>query len=115
MQGTHQHEIVGVIHIHSNYSDGTKTIEEIAQIGETAGLDYLMFTDHMTLQPQRDGLERFHGKVAVIIGYEIEDARNENHYLAFGLDEELPAGLAAREYVSAVREKGGLGVIAHPA
>jgi hypothetical protein len=108
------HEIVGVIHIHSNYSDGSKTIEEIARTGEIAGLDFLMFSDHMTLQPLRDGLERFHGKVAVIIGYEIEDAKNENHYLAFGLETELPAGLPAPEYVARVKSAGALGIIAHP-
>jgi hypothetical protein len=108
------HEVVGVIHIHSNYSDGTKTIEEIAAIGDAAGLDFLMFTDHMTLQSKRDGLERFYGRTAAIIGYEIEDPRDENHYLAFGLDKELPAGLPASEYVRRVRELGGLGIIAHP-
>jgi hypothetical protein len=108
------HEIVGVIHIHSSYSDGSKSIEEIAQVGEVAGLDYLMFSDHMTLKPLRDGLERYHGKVAVIIGYEIEDAKNENHYLAFGLQKELKSDLSAREYVAGVKAAGGLGIIAHP-
>ncbi len=108
------HEVVGVIHIHSSYSDGTKTIEEIAKIGESAGLDFLMFTDHMTLQPLRDGLERFYGRTAAIIGYEIEDPKDENHYLAFGLETELPRGLKATEYVREVGKMGGLGIIAHP-
>jgi hypothetical protein len=108
------YEIVGVIHIHSSYSDGTKPIEEIAAIGESAGLDFLMFTDHMTLQPLRDGLERFYGRTAAIIGYEIEDSRDENHFLAFGLEKELPAGIPAAQYVSEVNKRGGLGIIAHP-
>jgi hypothetical protein len=108
------YEIEGVIHIHSNYSDGSKSIEEIAKIGEIAGLDFLMFSDHMTLKPLRDGLERFHNKIAVIIGYEIEDSKNQNHFLAFGLDKELSPELSAREYVAAVKAAGGLGVIAHP-
>jgi hypothetical protein len=108
------YEIEGVIHIHSNYSDGSKGIEEIAKIGETAGLDFLMFSDHMTLKPLRDGLEQFHNKIAVIIGYEIEDSKNENHFLAFGLDKELSPELSAREYVPAVKAAGGLGIIAHP-
>lgn len=110
----HLHEIVGVIHIHSSYSDGTKSVEEIAAIGEAAGLDFLMFSDHMTLQPLRDGHNRFYGKVAVMIGYEIEDPKNENHFLAFGLDTELQSGLQATEYVPDVRRRGGLGIIAHP-
>jgi hypothetical protein len=108
------HEIVGVIHIHSNYSDGSKEIDEIAGIGEHAGLDFLMFTDHNTLQPLHDGHQRFHGRTAVIIGYEIEDKNDENHFLAFGLENTLDRNLDPSEYVSKVREAGGLGIIAHP-
>ncbi len=107
-------QIVGVVHVHSIYSDGSKTIEEIARIGEGAGLDFLMFTDHNTLKPLRDGHQRYHGKTAVIVGYEIEDENDENHYLAFGLDNVLERGLKAAEYVERVRQNGGLGIIAHP-
>lgn len=114
MPGDDYTEIVGVIHIHSDYSDGSKTIGEIARIGESAGLDYLMFTDHNTLKPLHDGHQRYHGKVAVIIGYEIEDSNDENHYLAFGLDEILESGQEPSEYVGRVRSIGGLGIIAHP-
>jgi len=114
MPDNETHEIVGVVHIHSSYSDGSKSIEEIAAIGEKAGLDFLMITDHNSLKPLHDGKQRYYGKIAVIIGYEIEDSSNENHYLAFGLNDILPSGLKAREYVKAVNEKGGLGIIAHP-
>jgi len=108
------HEVVGAIHIHSSYSDGSKKIEEIAKIGEHAGLDFLMFSDHNTLKPLTDGHQRFYGKIAVIIGYEIEDENDENHYLAFGLDETLERGLDPSEYVAKIHESGGLGIIAHP-
>ncbi|UCC81226.1 MAG: PHP domain-containing protein [Candidatus Zixiibacteriota bacterium] len=108
------HEIIGVIHIHSSYSDGTKKIEEIAKIGEHAGLDFLMFSDHNTLRPLQDGHQRFYGKTAVLIGYEIQDVNDENHYLAFGLDRTLEKGIDPAEYVSRVRAAGGLGIIAHP-
>jgi len=114
MSAKNYHEIKGVIHIHSSYSDGTKNIDDIARIAENVGLDFIMCSDHMTLQPLRDGHEKFVGKTAVIIGYEIEDPKDENHYLAFGLNEELQAGLAAPEYVKLVHENGGLGIIAHP-
>jgi hypothetical protein len=114
MPGNEFHEAVGVIHIHSSYSDGSKKIEEIAKIGEHAGLDFLMFTDHGTLKPLQDGHQKFHGKIAVIIGYEIEDENDENHYLAFGLENILEKGLDPAEYVGRVREMGGLGIIAHP-
>ncbi len=108
------HEVVGVVHIHSNYSDGSKEIDEIAKIGEAAGLDFLIFSDHNTLQPLNDGCQKFYGKIAAIIGYEIEDQNDENHYLAFGLDKTLDKNLEPPEYVGKVRDAGGLGIIAHP-
>lgn len=108
------YEYVGAIHIHSNYSDGTKSIPEIAAIADSIGLDYLLFADHMTLKPLTDGLEGWHGRVLVLIGYEINDPQNRNHYLAFNLDDIIEPGLSAKDYVRLVREQGGIGFIAHP-
>jgi hypothetical protein len=107
-------EIVGAIHIHSTDSDGTKSVAEIAKIGDRMGLDFLMFSDHMTLKSYQAGLEGIYGKTLVIIGYEIHDKSNQNHYLAFNLKETLPFGLSPLEYVKQVKEKGGIGIIAHP-
>ena len=112
--GQARHEYVGSIHIHSMYSDGLKTIPEIAGIAVESGLDFLMFADHMTLEPLKLGLEKWYGPVLSIIGYEINDPDNRNHYLVYGLDETLPSELTAGEYVKRVREQGGTGFIAHP-
>jgi hypothetical protein len=108
------HEYIGAVHIHSTYSDGSDTIPEIAGIAGEVGLDFLMFSDHHTLQPKRDHLEGWYNGVLVAIGYEINDAADENHYLAFNLDEEIPRGYAPLEYVQAVSDRGGQGIIAHP-
>ncbi|MDH4223927.1 MAG: histidinol-phosphatase, partial [candidate division Zixibacteria bacterium] len=108
------HEIVGAIHIHSTDSDGAKTIPEIARIGDRTGLDFLLFSDHMTLKSYQAGLEGFYGKTLVVIGYEIHDKENKNHYLAFNLNDVLPFGLSPSEYVRHVKEKKGIGIIAHP-
>jgi len=107
-------EYVGAIHIHSNYSDGTKSIPDIAQIAQSVDLDFLLFADHMTLKPLEDGHEGWHDKVLVLIGYEIQDPDNRNHYLAFDVDQVVSRDLAAPEYVSQIRKSGGLGFIAHP-
>jgi hypothetical protein len=107
-------ELVGAIHIHSRFSDGTKCIKDIARIANEVGLDFLMVSDHMTLESLHQGLEGFYGKTAVLIGYEINDPDDKNHYLAFGLDEVLPSEIKAEEYVRLVKQKGGLGIIAHP-
>lgn len=108
------YEYVGVIHIHSTESDGSKPVQKIAQIGQEAGLDFLMFTDHMSLRPFHQGLEGRCGKTLIIIGYEIQDSENQNHYLVFGVEDVLPGELTAFEYVKKVKEEGGLGIIAHP-
>ena len=108
------HEYVGSIHIHSTYSDGSRAIPEIARIAGEVDLDFLMFTDHNTLQPKRDRLEGWYDGVLVIIGYEINDADDLNHYLAFNLDEEVPADRGPVGYVEEVNQRGGYGIIAHP-
>ncbi|HVP35987.1 MAG TPA: hypothetical protein VMT04_03230 [Terriglobales bacterium] len=107
-------EAVGAIHIHSSDSDGTKSVPEIAKIGDRMGLDFLIFSDHMTLKSYQAGLEGLYGKTLAIIGYEIHDKENKNHYLALNLKETLPFGLTPLEYVRKVKEKGGIGIIAHP-
>ncbi len=107
-------EIVGAIHIHSNFSDGTKSIEDIASIANEVDLDFIMVSDHRTMKPFQLGLEGFYNNTAVLIGYEINDSEDKNHYLAFGLEEVLPFDLEPEEYVGRVRQKNGLGIIAHP-
>jgi len=108
------YEYVGVIHIHSSYSDGTKSIPDIAKIAIEAGLDYLLFADHMTLKPLELGFEGWYGPVLVLIGYEINDSSNRNHYLAFNVDRVLSQNMDAKGYVAEVRRAGGIGFIAHP-
>jgi PHP domain len=119
------HEYTGAVHIHSVYSDGTGKIEDIAKAAYDSELDFIMMTDHNTLKPKQDGYEKWMSNVMVIIGYEVNDMQNRNHYLAFGIDEvigtyrELPNGelgckLSAKEYVRGIKDKGGIGFLAHP-
>jgi len=108
------HVITGVIHMHTTDSDGTKTHEEIAAIGNDLGLDFLMFSDHMTLHALHDGKEKFYDNLLVLIGYEHNDREDCNHYLIFDNDEVLPSSMSAEEYVAAAAQKGALGIMAHP-
>ncbi len=119
------HEYSGALHIHSLYSDGTGKIEDIAKAAYDSDLDFIMMSDHNTLQPKKDGYEKWLNNVMVIIGYEVNDINNKNHYLTFGMDEvigtysvlengELGCKLSAREYVKQIKERGGIGFLAHP-
>ena len=107
-------EYVGSLHIHSNYSDGLRSIPDIAGIAGESGIDFLLFADHMTLEPLRQGMQKWFGPVLAVIGYEANDPDNRNHYLIYGLTETLTSGLSAQEYVRRVKEVGGIGFIAHP-
>jgi hypothetical protein len=102
------------IHVHSKFSDGTKTIPEIVAIAKNAGVEVLVFTDHRSLQGKREGFEGWHDDLLVLFGEEINDSDNVNHYLAFGYGEEVPGSLGAKAYVAEVKKRGGFGFLAHP-
>ncbi|MBI5648407.1 MAG: PHP domain-containing protein [Ignavibacteriae bacterium] len=108
------YEYVGAIHIHSVYSDGTGRIPDIARAASEVGLDFIMMSDHNTLKAKKDGLEGWRDNVMVLIGYEINDRHDRNHYLAFGLDSTVGVRITAQEYVRRVKERGGVGFLAHP-
>jgi len=104
----------GAVHIHTTESDGTKSLHEVVDIGRTAGLDFMMFSDHMTLNNRDEGLEGYYGDTLVTIGYEHNDARDHHHYLLFESPDVYPADLTAAEFVRAGVSDGALGIIAHP-
>ncbi len=107
-------EYVGAFHVHTTYSDGTGEVEEIAGYANEVGLDFIAINDHNTLRALEDGKEKWHDDTLVIVGSEINDRNNKNHYLAYGINESLSTRSSAAEYVSKVKKLGGVGFIAHP-
>jgi hypothetical protein len=102
-----------VVHMHSTYSDGTATVDEIAADAAAAGADLVLLTDHDSLAARRDGWEGRRNGVVVLVGTEVSP--KAGHYLAFGVDREIAhPGRSAREIAEAVREAGGVGFAAHP-
>lgn len=108
------HSYTGIIHVHSNYSDGRLYVKEIAEIANELNLDFLLLTDHNTLQAKFDGFEGWHKRVLLGVGCEINDVQDQNHYLSFDIDQEISRELPPEKYICRVRELGGFGVIAHP-
>jgi hypothetical protein len=104
-----------VIHVHSTHSDGTGSVEQVARAGERAGVDVVLLTDHDSLEAARAGEEGWYdGRTLLIAGHEISPPRR-NHMLAFGLDHEVDwRGMSAARIASEVRERGGIGIAAHP-
>jgi hypothetical protein len=108
------HDLACVVHLHSTYSDGTGTVKQIARAGRRAGADVVLLTDHDTLAAKRNGEEGWYGDVLLLVGEEVSP-RRRNHYLAFGIDEEIDhSELDAAGICRAVRAAGGFGFAAHP-
>jgi hypothetical protein len=102
-----------VVHVHSTYSDGTATVAELVAAAAATRVDALVVTDHDTLGALRDGWQGLHDGVCVLVGTEVSP--KGGHYLAFGVDREIPhAERSALEIAAAVREAGGVGFAAHP-
>ena len=99
----------GAIHIHSLFSDGTGDLKTIVKAAKKAGLDWVIITDHNTMEAE-EGI--FDG-VYVIRGEEISP-HSENHYLALGINEVIEPCDNPQVYVDKVRKLGGFGFSAHP-
>lgn len=107
------HDLSCVIHVHSDYSDGTATVSELVASTRRCGRDVVLLTDHDTMGARRDGHEGWHDGVLLGVGVEVSPPRG--HYLAFELDEEIDhADLDERDIPAAVAAAGGFGFAAHP-
>ncbi|MBI3087813.1 MAG: CehA/McbA family metallohydrolase [Candidatus Omnitrophica bacterium] len=105
-------DFTGVIHIHTVYSDGAGTYEDVARVANQLKLDYLVVTDHNTLKPLRDGKQGWYGMTLVLVGDEI--STRGGHYLALNVQEEISRNQPTQAIIDEVNRQGGLGFIAHP-
>ena len=112
-------DYAGVIHLHSAYSfDGRAPIAQILAAANASNVDFLLLTDHGTLQARSDGWEGWHGNTLLIVGEEI--APRFNHLLAFQVPESIvladdpPECLPPQAYLDRIRTRGGMSFIAHP-
>src|SRR5919109_3155835 len=96
----------GALHMHTTYSDGTGTVDEVIQAARDAGLRWIVITDHDTLEGRP--FEGWRNDVLVIVGHEITP--DHNHFLALNVDEVIDRTLAPQDYVDAVYARGGFGI-----
>ncbi len=108
------YEYLGALHMHSIYSDGSGKVEDIAAFADEVGLDFIVLTDHNTLRALKEGYEKWYGRTLLLVGCEINDKENKNHYLALNINETYSTRISAKEYVRKIKEAGGIGFLAHP-
>jgi predicted metal-dependent phosphoesterase TrpH len=100
------------MHVHTNYSDGTDSAEELIRFAEKIGLDGLGITDHDTFGGLHKALE-IETEIIIIPGIEISTTKG--HIIAYGVtDGEFEMGLTPKETVDVIHRNGGIAVAAHP-
>ena len=102
----------GAYHIHSNRSDGSGTVDEIAEAAQRAGLQFIIVTDHGDGTRQPDAPQYRHG-VLVIDAVELNTTGG--HLVALGLPAApYPLAGTPADVMADVARLGGFGVAAHP-
>lgn len=106
-------EVKGAIHIHTVYSDGSGTVQDVVEAAKEADLDFIILTDHDTLQPLYDYGRKFVD--GLFVGFGVEVSPERNHYLALGIEKNLPPNTDLPQvFIDKVNEGGGFGFLLHP-
>lgn len=105
------HDLRGAMELHSRHShDGTMPIAAIARLAEATGLDFVIITDHNTLDGQPD--ERRQGRPLVLVGSEL--STTGGHLLALFIDQPVTNDQPVERIVEAIHAQGGLAIVSDP-
>jgi hypothetical protein len=113
--GAVTHELQGVYHIHTTFSDGHATADEVAARAARERLDFVVLTDHGN--PNAASLRAAGPRKGVLVLAGSELNVNRGHLVALGFLPPPDGGKVpskAEDAVDAVRALGGFTVIAHP-
>ena len=104
------------LHMHSTYSDGCATIDEILEyVQQKTDLDVIALTDHDVIDGAlrtRDLWARSSYRFDFVVGEEV--STSEGHLLGLFIEKRVPAGLSMERSIDLIHEQGGLAVVAHP-
>lgn len=104
------------LHMHSTYSDGTSTIEQILHhVHYNTSLDVIAITDHDVIEGAlraRDLWAKSSYRFDFVVGEEI--STSEGHLLALFVEKHIPPHLSMERSIDLIHEQGGLAVVAHP-
>lgn len=104
------------LHMHSTYSDGLGTIEQVLQYAqEQTNLDVIALTDHDVIDGALRARDLWSGgdyRFDFIVGEEI--STQSGHLLALYIEKCIPRGLSMEESIDLIHAQNGLAIIAHP-
>ena len=110
----------GNLHMHTALSDGRLDPDSARKIYRDAGYDFIAITDHWVMSEDKPAQE---GGMLEISGieYDTGDMVNTKIFHILGIGMERPAfdavdhNIPPQEIIKAVREAGGIAILAHPA
>jgi hypothetical protein len=105
-------EYCGAIHVHSTYSDGSGSISTILNAARKTHLDFVILTDHNSLNARADGWEGWHGNTLLIVGDEVSG--KDGHCLAMGTGQRVNHRQQHQGMLDDIHRQNGLSFIAHP-
>ena len=104
------------LHMHSTYSDGCATIEEILNhVQHNTDLDVIAITDHDVIDGSlraRDLWAQGSYRFDFVVGEEV--STREGHLLGLFIEKQIPKGLSMERSIDLIHEQGGLAIVAHP-
>ncbi len=112
-------ELVANLHIHTRYSDGSGTHQQIAEAALRQNLDVLLITDHNLLVENVNAYyKKDRHQLLLLTGEEIHDKRSippKNHLLVLGAEKELCMyAQDPQNLINQVKRYNGLSFLAHP-
>src|SRR5690348_11086510 len=104
------------LHMHSTYSDGIGTIEQILNyVQRKTDLDVIAITDHDVIEGSlraRDLWSKGAYRFEFVVGEEV--STQDGHLLGLFIEKRIQPGLGLERSIDLIHEQGGLAVIAHP-
>lgn len=109
------YEYSGVIGIHTRFSDGTRSYNEVEKICDSKNLHFAITTDVNTLEPMKLPLDKRFGMTLMIPAVQISGDRGRERYLVIGDSiPELPGkGVSVDSALTDARRKGSLVILDH--
>lgn len=106
-------EVEGIYHIHTLFSDGRKSVKEIAKLADQASLDFIILTDHGS--PNYESLASQGRKEGVLVLAGSELSVSRGHLVGLGFKTpNHPFPQNAEEAVFKIATLGGFSIISHP-
>ncbi len=114
--GDSQQAYWGVIHVHSDFSDGNISVTEIVRQAQNAGLDFLIITDHNNQGAKL--YEGYHDDLLIAVEVEVTPSNIRNHLIAIGLDNYTEDShihaLSPGDCLEEIQNQGALSWVPHP-